>query len=128
VEQLERWRAIAVAWLRDNTHTIWPNGVGPDGKSIDWSILHDANNGAGEERLRAQYLKVNIDPSERYVASFTNTSIYRLAPDQSCLRNLFLTGDWVKTAFNAGCVEAAVMAGLACAAALSGEAVEIVED
>jgi uncharacterized protein with NAD-binding domain and iron-sulfur cluster len=43
------------------------------------------------------------------------------------LTNLYLSGDWVKTEFNAGCVEAAVMAGLACAQALSGEPVEIVQ-
>jgi uncharacterized protein with NAD-binding domain and iron-sulfur cluster len=127
IAQLERWKKIAIDWLRENTRTIWPKGVGADGKSLDWNLLHDASGGSGEQRLDAQYLKVNIDPSERYVSSFTNTSIYRLSPGASGLTNLYLSGDWVKTEFNAGCVEAAVMAGLACAQALSGEPVEIVQ-
>jgi hypothetical protein len=127
-EQLARWKKIATEWLRNNAYTIWAKGVGPDGKSLDWEVLHDPSNRAGDERLDAQFFKVNIDPSERYVASFTNTSIYRLPAGGSGLTNLYLTGDWVRTDINAGCVEAAVMAGLACAAAVSGEAIEIVEE
>jgi len=125
--QLERWKRIAADWLRANAYTIWPKGVGGDGKSLDWSLLHDSSGNTGEQRLDAQYFKVNIDPSERYVASFTNTSIYRLAAGASGLTNLYLSGDWVKTEFNAGCVEAAVMAGLACAMALSGEPIKIIQ-
>jgi len=125
IAQLDRWKSTAADWLRKWTNTIWAGGVGPDGKALDWSILHDPDGRSGEQRLEAQYFKVNIDPSERYVASFKNTSIYRLNADQSGLKNLFLTGDWVRTEYNAGCVEAAVMAGLACAAAVSGQPVEI---
>ena len=126
-EQLARWRKIAIDWLQENTNTIWPKGVGADGTSLNWKLLHDPSDGTGEQRLDAQYIKVNIDPSERYVSSFTGTSIYRLNPGASGLTNLYLSGDWVKTEINAGCVEAAVMAGLACASALSGEPVKIIQ-
>jgi uncharacterized protein with NAD-binding domain and iron-sulfur cluster len=127
IAQLARWRKIAIDWLQENTGTIWPKGVGADGKSLNWNLLHDSSGRSGEQRLDAQYLKVNIDPSERYVSSFTSTSIYRLNPGASGLPNLYLSGDWVKTEINAGCVEAAVMAGLACASALSGEPVKIIQ-
>jgi len=127
IAQLERWKKIAIDWFQANASTIWPKGAGADGKSLDWSLLHDASGGIGEKRLDAQYLKVNIDPSERYVSSFTNTSIYRLAAGASGVPNLYLSGDWVKTDINAGCVEAAVIAGLACAMALSGESIKIIQ-
>ena len=125
-EQLDRWIAIATDWLKKNTNTIWPQGVLPDGTTLNWALLHDPSGASGEARLGVQFFKVNIDPSERYVASFKNTSIYRLDAGGSGVKNLFLTGDWVKTSINAGCVEAAVMAGLACASAVSGESIEIV--
>jgi hypothetical protein len=44
---------------------------------------------------------------------------YRLRTDQSGFSNLFLTGDWIK-GINAGCVEAAVMAGMQTSRAISG--------
>ncbi|MFP6687254.1 MAG: FAD-dependent oxidoreductase, partial [Polyangiaceae bacterium] len=47
------------------------------------------------------------------------SSAFRLAADESGFRNLFLAGDWVKTSINAGCVEAAVLSGVAAARALS---------
>jgi uncharacterized protein with NAD-binding domain and iron-sulfur cluster len=43
-----------------------------------------------------------------------------LRTDQSGFSNLFLTGDWIKTGINAGCVEAAVMAGMQTSRAISG--------
>jgi hypothetical protein len=38
---------------------------------------------------------------------------------------LFLTGDWIKTGLNAGCVEAAAMAGMQASRAISGYPVVI---
>ncbi|MFA6957917.1 MAG: NAD(P)-binding protein [Thermoanaerobaculia bacterium] len=123
---LDAYRRGAIDWLKANTGTIWSRGTGPDGKSLDWALLHDPENRAGEARLDAQFLRVNIDPTERYVASFPDTSRFRLSPDTPVLANLYITGDWVKTAFNAGCVEAAIMAGLAAARAISGASIDII--
>ena len=71
-------------------------------------------------RLDAQYLRANIDPTELYVLSPPGAQQYRLAPDQSGFDNLVLAGDWTRTAINAGCVEAAVMSGMAASRALAG--------
>lgn len=120
----ERFRAAATRWLHDNTAGIWPKTCGPNG--FEWPCLYDATNGHGESRLASQYLRVNIDPTERYVLSLPGTSKFRLRAGESGFSNLFLTGDWVRTSINAGCVEAAVMAGMDAAAALSGDPINIV--
>jgi len=122
--ELERYRAEATEWLRKNAGTIWSKAT--NGAELDWSLLHDPENREGIDRLNAQFFRVNIDPTERYVASFPKTSKYRLYPDGSGVTNLFLTGDWVRTPFNAGCVEAAVIAGLHCAQVVSGEPIDII--
>ena len=123
--ELKRYRDEATEWLLQNTGTIWSKAT-KNGSELDWSLLHDPLNREGVNRLDAQFFRVNIDPTERYVASFPKTSKYRLYPDQSGITNLFLTGDWVRTPFNAGCVEAAVIAGMHCAQAVSGESIEII--
>ena len=72
-------------------------------------------------RLTAQYLRANIDPSERYVLSLPGTVQYRMAADGSGYDNLILAGDWTKTDWNVGCIEAAVTSGINAAAAVEGE-------
>ena len=57
--------------------------------------------------------------------SVVGSTRYRLASDQSGFANLFLTGDWIRTGLNAGCVEAAVMAGMQASRAISGYPVMI---
>jgi len=119
-----RLRDQAIAWLNANARGIWSKAGAPlDG--FDWATLYDRSNAGGAARLASQYLRVNIDPSERYVLSLPGTSKYRLRAGESGFRNLFFTGDWVRTSINAGCVEAAVMAGMDAASALSGEAIVI---
>lgn len=123
--ELQRYRDGATEWLKQFTGTIWSKAT-TDGKALDWSLLHDPRNQTGMARLDAQHFRVNIDPTERYVASFPKTSKFRLNADESGIGNLFLTGDWVRTPFNAGCVEAAVMAGLQCARAISGAKIDVI--
>jgi uncharacterized protein with NAD-binding domain and iron-sulfur cluster len=123
---LQHFKQIALDWLRNYTKSIWPNAVLRGTKGLDWSLLHDDSGAAGEARLDAQYLRVNVNPSDRYVASFPGTSQWRLPADRPVLANLFIAGDWVKTPINAGCVEAAVMAGLYAAQGVSGEQIPII--
>jgi uncharacterized protein with NAD-binding domain and iron-sulfur cluster len=52
--------------------------------------------------------------------SVVNSTAQRLETDGSGFANLYLTGDWIKTNINAGCVEAAVMAGMQTSRAISG--------
>ncbi|TMS93298.1 hypothetical protein CWB58_10050 [Pseudoalteromonas sp. S201] len=103
--------------LENNIQAIWP--LAYQNNQFDWSVLHGSQL-SGDERLNAQYWRVNVDPSERYVLSVAGSSQYRLATDETQFTNLFITGDWIKTGVNAGCVEAAVMAGMQTARAMVG--------
>ncbi len=75
----------------------------------------------GETLTAAQYLRANIDPSERYVLSLPGTVQYRTSADGSGYDNLILAGDWTKTDWNVGCIEAAVTSGINAAATVEGE-------
>nr|MDC2855572.1 hypothetical protein [Ningiella sp. W23] len=97
--------------------SLWP--LAYQNNEFDWSVLYEISS-SGDERLNAQYWRVNVDPSERYVLSVAGSSKYRLATDETKFTNLFITGDWIKTGVNAGCVEAAVMAGMQTARAMVG--------
>jgi uncharacterized protein with NAD-binding domain and iron-sulfur cluster len=57
--------------------------------------------------------------SDRYVQSTPGSLEYRLPADDSGFDNLFLAGDWVRTEYNIGTIEAAVLGGLAAARAAS---------
>ncbi|TMN72377.1 hypothetical protein CWB85_07225 [Pseudoalteromonas sp. S1727] len=100
-----------------NMQPLWP--LAYNNNAFDWSVLY-ADNTTGHARLDQQYWRVNVDPSERYVLSVTGSSQYRLATDGTQFSNLLITGDWIKTGVNAGCVEAAVMAGMQTARTLCG--------
>lgn len=108
----------AVNNLKHQIWHLWP-GVSQPGE-FDWNSLVDINNASGEARFDAQYWRANVDPSERYVLSVTNSSKTRLATDATGFSNFYITGDWIKTALNAGCVEAATMAGMQTSKAISG--------
>ena len=123
--ELDRFTKSSIAWLEQNAGDIWKKTRPPAG-GFDWSALFASPDVSGPDRLGAQYVRVNIDPSERYVLSLPGTSRYRLRGGDSGYPNLFLAGDWVKTSINAGCVEAAVMAGMDAASALSGVAVPVI--
>jgi uncharacterized protein with NAD-binding domain and iron-sulfur cluster len=111
-------RDAAVKQLNTEIGALWPDAVTPRG--FKWAWLVDLGEGAGEQRFDSQYWRANIDPSERYVMSVVGSSAHRLATDGSGFRNLYLTGDWIRTGLNAGCVEAATMAGMQTARAICG--------
>ncbi|MCU1276921.1 MAG: cytoplasmic rane protein, partial [bacterium] len=87
----------------------------------------------GKALWDAQYFRANVKPSERYVLTVPGSTVYRLFADDllhckpGCA-NLFLAGDWVRTGINGGCIEAATMAGMQAARALSGSYFDIVGD
>ncbi len=122
----EKAKANALSWMTTNLHGLWTNiGQGAD---FHWDFLHCPDPGpTGPARLNSQYWRANISPSERYVLSLPGTLQYRLEPGKSGYSNLFLAGDWTKVPdVNVGCVEVAVMSGLAAASALSGVTIPIV--
>jgi len=103
-------KRVATAWLEDHAACIWP--------SFAWGQLYDDVGRSGPDRLDAQVLRANINPSERYVLSVPGSTRRRLRPDGSGCDNLFLAGDWTYTPYNAGCIEAAALSGIAAAGAV----------
>lgn len=117
--ELERVKAEALAFLEKDVRAIWPAATDPahpDG--LDWNVLFDQHGGAGAARFDAQYVRANIDPSERYVFARKGTWRYRLTPGNSGFENLFLAGDWTLNGINAGCVESAARGGVLAAEAV----------
>ena len=104
--------------LTEDIYNLWP-AVATKGE-FNWDILVDIHDKKGEARFDSQFWRANIDPSERYVLSVVDSTKYRLATDESGFDNLYLTGDWIKTGLNVGCVEAATMAGMQTSRAICG--------
>ena len=120
----ERVEQGAIAWLSQHAGFIWQqSGTASDPGALDFNALHGP--GHGVEKMRAQYVRANIDPSERYVLSTPATVQLRLKARSEDFKNLVVTGDWVYTSLSAGCIECCAMAGLHAAEALSGERFEI---
>ncbi|MFB2727959.1 NAD(P)-binding protein [Shewanella mangrovisoli] len=109
-------KAGAINQLNTEIHKLWQQV----GDSFPWEWLHDEQNRQGEARFDSQYWRANVDPSERYVLSVKGSSQYRITTDGTGIDNLYMTGDWIKTGLNAGCVEAATMAGMHTAKAICG--------
>ena len=116
-------KQAAIDWLNANTGLLMPL-LATNGR-FDWNQLVDDNNAVGAARFDSQFWRANIAPTERYVISAAGTTKYRLPADGSGFNNLYLAGDWVQTPINAGCVEAAVMGGLAASKAICGFPVKI---
>jgi uncharacterized protein with NAD-binding domain and iron-sulfur cluster len=86
---------------------LWPGATTPDG--FRWELLVD------------QYVRANVDPSDRYVQSLPGSGRHRLAPGGTGVTNLAVAGDWTACGLDAGCLEAATRSGvLAARAVLSG--------
>ena len=117
-----------VQYLNQSAPIAFPR-VQPSEDSDDWfnwSLLNTVHNHAGMNRLIDQFFRANIDPSERYVLSVVNSSKFRLGAGESGFKNLFLTGDWIRTPLNSGCYEAATMAGLETARVVTGKPITII--
>lgn len=111
-------RAGAVNQLDTEIGALWPEAVTRAGFRWDWLV--DEDGGTGQARFASQYWRANVDPSERYVLSVVGSSRHRVSTDGTGFANLYVTGDWIRTGMNAGCVEAATMAGMQTARAICG--------
>lgn len=115
-------RSHAVEFLEHRARDLWPGAVDGAGR-FRWDLLAGSDGATGQDpasRLDSQYWKANVDPSDRYVQSTPGSLGHRLRADESGYDNLFLAGDWINCGLNAGCIEAAVMAGLQAANAVCG--------
>ena len=108
---------VARGFLEEHLPHIWPAGADSRGQ-LRWEQLFDPEGRTGPERLGAQYLRVNAEPSDRYVLSVPGSQKHRIAPDDSGFEGLVLAGDWTRTGYDLGCIEAATMSGLMAAKAL----------
>jgi uncharacterized protein with NAD-binding domain and iron-sulfur cluster len=115
----ERVRCNAISFLERAAGGLWPEAARRDG-GVDWERLVDPAGGRERERFDSQFWVANFEATERYVLTPPGSVKYRLGADESGYANLFLTGDWIRTGLNAGCVEAAVMAGMQASRAICG--------
>jgi len=115
--QLARVRAMALQFLNRDVQVLWPKC----GQPFDWRLLVNRTAASGDAVLDTQYLRANIDGTERYVLSLAGTPSYRLPPGQSGFAGLYLAGDWTQNVVNAGCVEAAVISARLASKAICGK-------
>ncbi|MEL6234370.1 MAG: NAD(P)-binding protein, partial [Pseudomonadota bacterium] len=110
--------ATALDFLARGAPVLWPQIATADG--FDWSALYDPGAATGPERLRAQFLRANIDPDQRYTLSVAGSAQHRLRVDGSGYDNLYLCGDWTDNPGNLGGFESTIMSGRLAARAISG--------
>ncbi|AXQ31352.1 hypothetical protein D0B54_22875 [Solimonas sp. K1W22B-7] len=121
-------RTETIRWLQNYAGWVWPAAIEPHRaahpgeRPYDWMDLYvqGGRDCRSVACLDEQWLCANIGGSERYVLSPARHNQRRLPPDRSGFRNLKLAGDWTRTSINAGCVEAAVMSGMAASRAICG--------
>lgn len=115
---------LTADWLEKYPGWIWPRSVG-QGKSLDWSKLFGDGQESGKDALKQQFLRANIDPTERYVLSPPVWNKLRMHPGESGFENLVLAGDWTWNVVNAGCVEAATISAMLASRAICGHPTSI---
>lgn len=113
-------RQTLTRFLEEEVRVLWPAAV--DGTGFRWDLLHDDAGRAGPDRLGAQHLRANLDPSDRYVQSLPGSGRHRIAPGGTGLSNLVVAGDWTACGLDAGCLEAAVRSGVLAARAVAAGA------
>jgi uncharacterized protein with NAD-binding domain and iron-sulfur cluster len=118
-QELDKARSLALEWVETNLPILW-SSIAATYPGPQWDFLFDPLNRVGKARFDAQFWRVNINPSDRYVLSVAGSVNERMTAGGSGIDNLYLAGDWVRTGINAGCVEASVMAGRAAAGAIRG--------
>jgi uncharacterized protein with NAD-binding domain and iron-sulfur cluster len=111
-------RHQAERFLTRDIAALWPGAVDPVTGEFRWERLVAPAGNGGIDRLDAQYLRANVEPSERYVLSVPGSSEHRIAPDDTGFANLYAVGDWTACGINAGYVEGAVISGMLAANAI----------
>ena len=104
--------------FEEQSAQFWPTPNA--GGSFDWNVMDAPSSSAGSERLHAQFIRANIDPSERYVLSVPKSVQTRLSANGTDFANLYLCGDWTLNGLNVGCMEATFTSGLQASRAIAG--------
>jgi uncharacterized protein with NAD-binding domain and iron-sulfur cluster len=114
----------ALRFYEQRVGALWPALEGlRDGK---FAVLLAPSGCQSEARFAWQYTRANVGPLESYVLALPGTLRHRLRPDETGFRNMYVAGEWTRNGFEVGCVEGAVISGLAAAQALSRRPLEIV--
>ncbi|UZN07175.1 NAD(P)-binding protein [Leptospira santarosai] len=120
--QMKKLKERIVKFLEQNARALWPSSA-PPGKTsgFNWNLLSDANKTEqGPRKIESQYVRLNIQPTERYVLSVKGSTKYRLPAGNNGYSNLVITGDWIQNSvLNAGCVESTVVSGIEAARCFS---------
>ncbi|MCG6192385.1 NAD(P)-binding protein [Leptospira sp. FAT2] len=112
--EMEKLKARIVKFLDQDARGLWPAST-PTGKTsgFNWNLLIDQDKTLGAKRIDSQYVRLNIQPTERYVLSVKGSTKYRLPAGDNGYSNLVITGDWIQNSvLNAGCVESTVVSGI----------------
>jgi uncharacterized protein with NAD-binding domain and iron-sulfur cluster len=117
-EGVPRVRESLASFLDHEVGALWPAALGPNG--FRWDLLTDGADRRGVERLSAQYVRANVDPSDRYVQSLPGSGRHRIAPGRTGFTNLAVAGDWTASGLPAGCLESATRSGVLAAKAILG--------
>lgn len=110
---------MTLEWLENYGVCDWPGGKDANG-NFDWSILFDSSNAAGKDRLKAQYLRANVAPTECCGQSLAGTTKHRVSSDDMLLKNLSIVGADTNTGVNVTCVEGATISGRKASRAICG--------
>ena len=114
-------RRSLARFLDDEVGALWPGSRGAGG--FRWELLWDDAGRVGPDRLHGQYVRANVDPSDRYVQSLPGSGRHRIAPGRTGFDNLAVAGDWTACGLDAGCIEAATRSGVQAARAVLAGAV-----
>ena len=111
----------AQRFLNNEVGLLWP-GAQSASEQFRWELLVSPTDASamGRERLRSQYWRANVYPSDRYTLALPGTLDFRISPLDQTYENFTVCGDWTDSGFNEGCVECAVMSGRLAAHALCG--------
>lgn len=126
-EDAPRVEPNAIAWLNTKAGHVWPRAIDQKSGEFNWQLLAGRGTADGVA-FDSQYWRANWEGAERYVLSTPGSTRFRLPPEASGFRNLFLAGDWTRTTLSAGCVESAMEAGMRAARAISGSPADIGSD
>jgi hypothetical protein len=80
---------------------------------------------ATPDPLEFQYVRLNIDRSDRYVLALPGALVDRPRPTNPARPNLHFAGDWTRNGVDIPCMEGAVVSALQVAEHLTGEDLDI---
>ena len=107
-----------IKWLNDEGASLWSKAR--NGAEFDWRVLWDPQDRVGVDRLKAQYVRANISPTECCPGTPPGSLGLRLRSQDTGFLNLTLAGCYVRTGLNTTCVEGAIMSGMQASRAICG--------